>query len=129
MRTNIIIFIGAGLGGIARHCVNSAAAFLFGISFPYGTLAVNVLGSFAIGLLVDYFALRGEASQYMRLFLTTGFLGGFTTFSAFSLDIALMYERGQVVWALSYAILAVALSVSALFGGMWLMRHLLPWAS
>ena len=89
----LIVFIGAGIGGALRHGVNVAAVRLFGYGFPFGTLIVNFAGSFLMGLLAGYFAFRPGIGQHMRLFLTTGVLGGFTTFSAFSLDAALLVER------------------------------------
>ena len=85
----LIVFLGAGIGGALRHGVNVGATRLFGFGFPFGTLIVNIVGSFAMGLLAGYFAFRPGINQHMRLFLTTGVLGGFTTFSAFSLDAAL----------------------------------------
>ena len=91
----LIVFLGGGIGAALRHGVNIASARLLGTGFPYGTLTVNVVGSLAMGLLTAYFAFKGDASQHWRLFLTTGMLGGFTTFSAFSLDVALLYERGE----------------------------------
>ena len=87
------MFLGAGIGGALRHGVNVGAARLFGYGFPFGTLIVNVAGSFLMGLLAGYFAFRPGIGQHVRLFLTTGILGGFTTFSAFSLDAALLVER------------------------------------
>ena len=89
----LIVFAGAGIGGAARHGVNLAAARMFGLGFPLGTIIVNVLGSFLMGFLAGYFAYRTGIPQHLRLFLTTGILGGFTTFSAFSLDAALLLER------------------------------------
>ena len=89
----LIVFLGAGIGGALRHGVNVGAARLFGYGFPLGTLIVNIAGSFAMGLLAGYFAARPHLGQHARLFLTTGVLGGFTTFSAFSLDAALLIER------------------------------------
>lgn len=124
MQVYLIVFLGAGLGGALRHGVNQLAAKLLGIGFPYGTLIVNIIGSLIIGVFVTYFALRGEASQHWRLFLTTGLLGGFTTFSAFSLEVALLYERNQTGLAIGYVIASVALSIAAVFAGMWLMRQL-----
>src|SRR5580693_5648091 len=88
----LIVFLGGGLGAALRHGVNLAAARLFGMGFPYGTLVINVLGSLAMGLIAEYFALKIGLPQRWRLFLTTGVLGGFTTFSAFSLEAALLYE-------------------------------------
>jgi CrcB protein len=76
----LVVFIGAGLGGVLRHGVNLLAAWLISTPFPYGTLAINVVGSFLMGVLAGHFALRGDAPQLWRLFLTTGVLGGFTTF-------------------------------------------------
>ena len=113
----LIVFLGAGIGGSLRHGVNVGAARLFGYGFPFGTLIVNVLGSFAMGLLAGYFAFRPGMAQHLRLFLTTGILGGFTTFSAFSLDAALLVERHSYGLAAGYAVGSVAASVSALFFG------------
>jgi CrcB protein len=79
----LIVFFGAGIGGALRHGVNLAAVRLFGFGFPFGTIIVNIFGSFLIGLFAGYFAFRTGYSQHVRLFLTTGLLGGFTTFSAF----------------------------------------------
>jgi len=119
-----MIAFGAALGGALRHGVNVTSARLFGESWPYGTLIVNVVGSFAMGLIAEYFALKGQAPQAWLLFLATGILGGFTTFSAFSLDVALFYERGQWASALIYAGSSVIISLLALFAGMSLIRHL-----
>ena len=118
----LIVFIGAGIGGALRHGVNVGAARLFGYGFPFGTLIVNVIGSFAMGLLAGYFAFRPGISQHLRLFLTTGILGGFTTFSAFSLDSALLIERHSYGLVAGYAVGSVAASVSALFFGLAMFR-------
>ncbi|WP_028969912.1 fluoride efflux transporter CrcB [Sphingomonas sp. URHD0057] len=118
----LIVFIGAGIGGAMRHGVNVASARLFGYGFPSGTLIVNIAGSFLMGLLAGYFAFRPGVGQHMRLFLTTGILGGFTTFSAFSLDAALMVERHSYGIAAGYMIGSVAASVLALFLGLALFR-------
>ena len=118
-----IVFIGAGIGGALRHGVNVGAARMFGLGFPFGTLIVNIVGSFLMGLLAGYFAFRpGIVSQHARLFLTTGILGGFTTFSAFSLDTALLIERHAYGMAAGYAVGSVAASVSALFFGLAVFR-------
>lgn len=119
----LIIFAGAGLGGMARHAVNMAAARL-GYAFPWGTFAVNVAGSFLMGLLVAWFALRTGVPQHVKLFLTTGVLGGFTTFSAFSLDAALMWERGALAELALYVGASVILAVAGLFAGMVAVRLL-----
>lgn len=122
MQAYLIVFFGAGFGGALRHAVNLFSARLWGVNFPFGTLTVNVAGSFAMGVLAAYFALRGESEPQLKLFLTTGILGGFTTFSAFSLDTALLYERGEPLNALLYTLLSVVLSVISLFLGLALMR-------
>src|SRR3954468_13475625 len=109
----LIVFIGAGIGGALRRGVNVVATRQFGFGFPFGTLIVNIVGSFAMGLLAGYFAFRPGIAQHMRLFLTTGILGGFTTFSAFSLDTALLVERHAYGLAAGYAVGSVAASVSA----------------
>jgi CrcB protein len=118
----LIIALGAGLGGALRHGVNVGAAHLLGTGWPYGTFGVNVLGSLVMGVLAGYFALRGHASQPVVLFLTTGVLGGFTTFSAFSLDVALLYERGHLGPTALYLGGSVGLSIAALFVGLALAR-------
>lgn len=130
MNAVLAVFLGAGIGGALRHGVNLLAARLFGTGFPLGTLAVNIVGSFAMGILAAWFALRfdpGQAwypGQTGRLFLTTGLLGGFTTFSAFSLDAVLLIERGAWLSASAYALLSVIGAIAALFCGMWLARFL-----
>jgi CrcB protein len=106
--------------------VNVWSTRLLGINFPYGTITVNIIGSLVMGLLASYFAFRGPESQHWRLFLATGILGGFTTFSSFSLDVAVLYERGVIATTAFYAVASVAVSVAALFGGLWVMRTLLP---
>ena len=118
----LIVFAGAGIGGALRHGVNVGAARLFGYGFPFGTLIVNVLGSFLIGLLAGWFAFRPGVPQDMRLFLTTGILGGFTTFSAFSLDAALLIERNAYALAAAYLLGSVTASLVALFLGLALFR-------
>ena len=120
----LIVFLGAGLGGMLRHGVNLAAARLLGSGLPAGTLAVNLAGSFVMGAVVAYWAERSGLPQPARLFLTTGVLGGFTTFSAFSLDTAVLWERGQPLLALGYVLVSVAGSILALFAGLALVRTL-----
>ena len=120
----LLVFFGGGIGAALRHGVNLLSARLLGAAFPYATLIENVSGSLLMGLLAGYFAFKGEASQPMRLFLATGVLGGYTTFSAFSLDTALLWERGEVALAAAYVLGSVALSIAGLFAGLALMRHL-----
>ena len=118
----LIVFAGAGIGGALRHGVNVAAFRLFGAGLPWATLFVNVAGSLAMGVLAGYFASRTGISQPVRLFLATGILGGFTTFSAFSLDTALLIERHSYWTAAAYAAASVLCSVAALFVGLSLYR-------
>jgi len=118
----LIVFVGAGIGGAMRHGVNVAAARFLGYGFPFGTFIVNVAGSFVMGLFAGYFAYRAGVPQHVRLFLTTGILGGFTTFSTFSLDAALLVERHSYGAAAGYLVGSVAASVSALFFGLALFR-------
>ena len=110
----LIIFAGAGLGGAARHAVNLAAARL-GLAFPWGTFAVNVAGSFLMGVLAAWFASRTGAPQHMKLFLTTGVLGGFTTFSAFGVETVYLLRRHEYAVAIGY----VAMSVVGGIAGLW----------
>jgi len=118
----LIVFLGGGVGAALRHGVNLGTARLFGTAFPYGTLTVNVVGSLIMGALAAYFAFKGDATQHWRLFLTTGILGGFTTFSAFSLDVALLYERGEIGLAALYVAVSVIVSLAGLFAGLALVR-------
>ena len=106
---------------MARHGVN-VAAIKTGISFPWRTLTVNVTGSFLMGLLIGWLTFKGELSQTWRLFATTGILGGYTTFSSFSLDSAVLLERGAVLQAGLYVLGSVALSIAALFLGLMFFR-------
>ena len=118
----LIVFVGAGIGGALRHGVNVGATRLFGFGFPFGTFIVNVLGSFAMGLLAGFFVYRAGVPQHLRLFLTTGILGGFTTFSTFSLDAALLIERHSLPVAAGYVVGSVAASIAALFFGLAVFR-------
>lgn len=120
----LIVFLGAGIGGTLRHLINLAAAQLGG-SAPIGTLAINVAGSFAMGAITEYFALHGRLPQGWRLFLTTGILGGFTTFSAFSLEAVLLYEQGDRVAAAGYVAGSVVFSIGGLFAALALIRTLM----
>lgn len=126
MQSYLLVFFGAGFGGAFRHLANVLTARMCGVGFPYSTPVVNVVGSLLMGVFVGYFALRGESSQAIRLFLTTGILGGFTTFSAFSADVVMLYERGQVWLALTYVLVSVGASISSVFFGLWLVRQSLP---
>ena len=126
LRSAIAVFVGAGLGGVARHYFNALAVGLFGMAFPWGIFAINVIGSVAMGVIVEWLALRGSALQELRLFLTTGILGGFTTFSTFSLDAAVLYERGQPGLAAAYVVASVVVAIGGLFLGMYAVRVITP---
>ena len=121
-----ILWVAAGgaLGAAGRHLVNISAPRIFGGTFPWHTLIANVSGCFIMGLLVSLLALKLNVSGETRAFLTTGILGGFTTFSAFSLDFAVLMERGETAAAMGYAAGSVLLSLAAVFAGLWLVRML-----
>jgi fluoride exporter len=119
----LAVFLGGGVGAAARHGMNLLSAQMVSSRFPWGTLAINVLGSLLIGVLVEWFALRIQVPQTLRLFLITGVLGGFTTFSAFSLEVGLLMERGQMAAAAGYVLASVIAGVGAMFAGMHLVRQ------
>ena len=126
MQTALIVFAGGGLGAVIRHFVNQLVTRLAGLDFPLGVMLINISGSFIMGLAAAFFAFKADASwsQPVRLFITTGILGGYTTFSAFSLDVALLWERGEPLQALLYVLGSVVLSVMGLFAGLTLVRVL-----
>lgn len=124
MYSYLIVFVGAGLGGAVRHAVNASTLAWLGPGFPVATLAVNVVGSFLMGVLAGWFALRGDPGGGWRLFLTTGLLGGFTTFSTFSLDAVALYQQGQWLAAALYVMLSLFLALAGLLGGLYLIRML-----
>jgi len=119
----LIVFVGGGIGAALRHGFNLVFARLLGTAFPYATLFENVTGSVVMGCLVAIFAFKSGIPQHWQLFLTTGILGGYTTFSTFSLDVALLYERGEAGMAALYVLLSVALSIGGLFAGLALVRN------
>ena len=122
----VVLWVAAGgaIGAAARYGVNVWSGHVFGDAFPWHTVIVNVAGCFVMGLLVEAMALRLNVGNDMRAFLTTGILGGFTTFSAFSLDFALLVERKALVAAGAYAAGSVLLSLAAVFAGLALVRAL-----
>lgn len=119
-----LLYVGAGgaLGAVARLLLSGMIQRTVGGSFPWGTLAVNILGAFAMGVIVETAARFWSPAPEVRAFLTTGLLGGFTTFSAFSLEAGLMVEKGDWFGAAAYAVASVVLCVLALFFGLWLIR-------
>jgi len=121
----LLVVLGGGAGAAARYAVGSHAWRLFGTTWPYGTFICNVLGGLAMGLLVGFLAHRGGADQErLRLLFGVGVLGGFTTFSAFSLETALMIEKSRYAQAFTYVSASVLLSVAALFAGLIVARRL-----
>ena len=120
----VLVAVGGAIGASLRHLVNFAALRLVGPNFPWGTMAINIAGSLAMGVFIELLARRFNASNELRLFVATGILGGFTTFSAFSLDFAVLWERGALISALAYTIASVVGAVLALFLGLWLARSL-----
>lgn len=122
---SLLVMIGGALGALARYQFGHMAGRMLGSGWPWGTLGVNIIGGLAMGLLAGWLARHGSGGgEQARLLLGVGVLGGFTTFSAFSLETALMIERGQLGGAAAYAGLSVLLSVGALFGGLFTMRGL-----
>lgn len=121
MMSYLVVFVGAGLGGAARHGMNIGVARLMGTHFPWHTLVINILGSIVMGAVIGWFAERVGAAGHLRLFLATGVLGGFTTFSAFSLDAVLLWERNQHLLAALYVGGSVAGSIAGLALALWIM--------
>ncbi len=125
MKLLLLASAGGAIGAGARHLVNVGMGRLMGTTFPWGTLTVNIVGSFLIGLLIEYFLLRGISSSQTRAFLATGVLGGFTTFSAFSLDIAVLMGRKEHAVAALYLAGSVGLSILMLYAGFAVARSVL----
>lgn len=124
LNTIVVIAGGGAIGAVMRYGINVLALKLAGSGFPWATLGVNVAGSFVMGLLVAVFAHFWQPSHEIKAFLLTGLLGAFTTFSAFSLDVVSLWERGAVDLAVIYALGSVILSVGALLAAMFLVRGL-----
>jgi fluoride exporter len=118
----LIVAAGGAVGAASRHLVNLAALRIAGLTFPWGTLTVNITGSFLMGVFIELLARRSGASAELRLLVATGILGGFTTFSAFSLDVAVLWERGAHAAAAGYVAASVAGAVAALFAGLTIAR-------
>lgn len=125
MKLVMAIATGGAIGAVARHFVSHQIALWLGHGFPWGTLAVNVAGSLVMGVLIELMALIWSPSQELRAFLTVGLLGAMTTFSTFSLDVAVLYERGATIWAAAYLVASVVLSVGGLFAGLAVTRSVL----
>lgn len=120
----LLVASGGALGSMLRYGVGRWAIALIGPGFPFGTFVVNILGGLLMGLLAGWLARSGENGEELRLLLGVGVLGGFTTFSAFSLEVYNMITRAEVVLAAAYAISSMAGSVLAVLAGVWLMRSI-----
>lgn len=118
----LLVFIGGGLGSMARYGLSALGMRLAGAAFPWPTLVINIAGSALMGLLTGWLAGQGHAPQSLRLFLATGVLGGFTTFSTFSLESVMLYQRGQAGLAVAYVLVSVGVGIGALMLAMWLAR-------
>lgn len=121
----LLVAAGGAIGSMLRYGATLAATRFLGPNLPYGTLFVNVTGSFLMGVVVELVVRRFGGSNEIRLFLATGVLGGYTTFSSFSLDASVLWERGDSLFAVAYVAASVLLGVAALFAGLALTRHLI----
>ncbi len=124
MKAYLLVFFGAGFGGMMRHGANVAVTRSLGSEFPWGIFLINVTGCLLMGLIAGWLAFRAQHvwSQDARILLTTGVLGGYTTFSAFSLDFATLWERGAHSYAIIYVLASVVLSLAAVFLGLTIVR-------
>ena len=118
----LAVAVGGAIGSVARYLVAIGSGKAFGTSFPWGILIINVTGSFLIGMFVGLFALRWNLPEPVRVFLTVGICGGYTTFSTFSLDAFYLMERGEAVAAIAYMVGSVVLSVGALVAAIHITR-------
>ncbi len=125
MRLLLYAAAGGAIGTVARHLANVGFGRWLGAGFPWSTLFVNVVGGFLMGAVIEALALRFDGSLELRTFVATGILGGFTTFSAFSMDAVLMMQRGETAMAAVYIGASVVLSIMALLAGLWLTRLVL----
>jgi len=125
MKLVMAIAAGGAIGAVARHFASHQFALWLGQGFPWGTLVVNVAGSLVMGVLIELMALVWSPSQELRAFLTVGLLGAMTTFSTFSLDVVVLYQRGATLAAVAYLVVSVVLSVGGLFAGLAVTRSVL----
>ena len=123
LRQILLVAVGGAVGSVARHLVGVASLRLFGSGFPYGTLIVNLVGAFVMGVFIEILARRFGGSTDLRLLIATGVLGGFTTFSSFALDTAVLFERGELVSSFVYVAVTLILGLAALFLGLGLARN------
>ena len=118
------VALGGAIGASARHLLSQVVQRAHGGPFPVGTMSVNIIGSFLMGLLIGWLALKVSGGEDWRLFMGVGLLGGFTTFSAFSLDAIVLFERKAYGALMTYVSVSVLASITALFLGLFLMRKL-----
>jgi CrcB protein len=118
-----LVGIGGAIGSVLRYGVATFSTIFLPASFPFATIFVNISGSFLIGLCAAWLVTLGHVSNDVKLFFVTGVLGGFTTFSAFSLDVLSLYEKGEIMFAAAYLALSVILSIAAVFLGIYLGRY------
>lgn len=114
----LLVFLGGGIGAALRHWFNGVALTLWGPNYPWGTLFINVSGSLLMGVVVELAALKIGMTAHVRLFVATGILGGYTTFSTFSLESGLLHARGDTFLAITYALASMVLGVMGFFVGM-----------
>lgn len=124
MKMLLAVFVGGGSGALLRYWLAGAIGRIAGGPFPWPVFVINITGSFAMGVLVELMAIRFSVAPETRAFLTVGVLGGYTTFSSFSLDAALLIQRGEMVLAAAYIAGSALLSVAGLFAGLWVVRAL-----
>ncbi len=121
----LVVFVGAGVGGAIRHGMNIWVARHMGTHFPWHTFLINISGSLVMGLVAGWFVHRSDPTDHIRLFLTTGILGGYTTFSAYSLDAVLLWERQEPLLAALYVGGSVAGAIAGLVFGLWIVRTMM----
>jgi CrcB protein len=119
-----VVFVGAGIGGALRHGMNVGVARLLGTRFPWHTFLINIVGSLVMGLVAGWFVGHRNVDDHIPLFLMTGILGGFTTFSAFSLDALVLWERPGHHLAGAYVVGSVIGAIAGLAVGLWIMKLL-----
>ena len=125
MKLVLAVALGGAIGAVARYYSVIWISRFFGCGFPWGILFVNIAGSFLMGLFIEFLTLKLSGNQELRAFFAVGVLGAFTTFSSFSLDVAVLYERGNIMAAGGYIVMSVVLSILGLFAGLCAMRTLL----
>lgn len=118
----LLVAVGGAFGSVCRYLVGVGAGRLLGTEFPFGTLTVNIVGSFVMGLFIELLAVKFDGSEPLRLFVAVGILGGFTTLSSFSLDTIVLFERGAVTSAVAYVGASIVLSLAALVAGFHIVR-------